>query len=629
MAMEKLMMQIGLIDQVSKPLGKMQRQFDSLAQQTKKSFTNIGIGAAGIFAGGAAIKSAMMPAIEMDRKMGELASLGTTQKSMDSLKQSALSFSVAYGKSATEFVEASYDIQSAIAGLKGNELAQFTKASGVLAAATKSDTKTITNYMGTMYGIFKNQADKMGKGEWVEQVAGQTASAVQMFKTTGAEMSGAFSRLGADATGVGVSMNEQMAILGTLQATMSGSEAGTKYRAFLKGADKAQKALNLTFVDSENKLLPMTKILEKIKGKYGDVIDVAESAELTKAFGTAEASGMIKLLMADVDGLGTSIDKLGDVKGMKVAEQMAAKQTDQWERLDQALDAVKIVLGGAILPTLAKVASAMANGSKELMKYMNQYPTLTKYAGFAITAILGIGIALGIATIAAGFFGGAMAIITSPITAVVLGVAALGAGIIYFWDYIQPFLVGFYNGFVKASGVSVLFEPLLDMFSMIGDGIGWVIDKIASWLPQMDAGTDAITRMGEVGEMLGQAFAKPFKFIIDKLQFIMSKIRSVIDFAKSLPFMGDDDEVTKVTKQINKTASNDSVYQPYNATTPTQAYSYLQGQKQTNVPVGGIRSQLTNNNNGKTVNIHGVTVNQSSPSMSIEELAETQDMAHG
>ena len=53
-------------------------------------------------------------------------------------------------------------------------------------------------------------------------------------------MEQAFSRLGSAATAHGVAMNEQMAILGELQATMSGSEAATKYQAFLTGIGKAQ-----------------------------------------------------------------------------------------------------------------------------------------------------------------------------------------------------------------------------------------------------------------------------------------------------------------------------------------------------------------------------------------------------
>ncbi len=60
-------------------------------------------------------------------------------------------------------MRASYDIQSAIAGLTDDELSRFTTASATVAAATKSSSQTITAYMGTMYGIFKDQADAIGK----------------------------------------------------------------------------------------------------------------------------------------------------------------------------------------------------------------------------------------------------------------------------------------------------------------------------------------------------------------------------------------------------------------------------------------------------------------------------------
>ncbi|MDA6077416.1 phage tail tape measure protein [Edwardsiella anguillarum] len=77
----------------------------------------------------------------------------------------------------------------------------------------------------------------------MEQIAGQTATAVQMFKTTGDQMSAAFTSLGASATAAGVDVAEQFAVLGQLQATMGGSEAGTKYKAFLAGIGGAQKTL--------------------------------------------------------------------------------------------------------------------------------------------------------------------------------------------------------------------------------------------------------------------------------------------------------------------------------------------------------------------------------------------------
>lgn len=391
MSMEKLLMQVALVDQVTKPLQGITQQVQQTADAGREGLQKMAMGAAGLAASGLAIKNALMPAIEMDRKLGELKSLQVHEEALESLRKTALEFSAEYGKSAVEFTGAAYDIKSAINGLKGDELAQFTKASGVLAAATKSDTATITDYMGTMYGIFKNQANEMGKAEWVESIAGKTASAVQMFKVTGSEMSQAFAALGADATSAGISMNEQMAILGQLKASMSASETGTKYRAFLSGVGKAQEALGLNFTDAQGNMLPMLEIIDAIKGKYGETLSVAESVELDKAFGSKQATSMLKLLMADTDGLAKNIEKLGQVQGMEIAEQMAKDMTDQWERLDASWFAVRAAVFGAILPSINAIVGTIANGTVALTEWTNQYPVLTEWLGYGAIAALSFG----------------------------------------------------------------------------------------------------------------------------------------------------------------------------------------------------------------------------------------------
>ncbi|MGR5360364.1 phage tail tape measure protein [Vibrio mediterranei] len=470
MSMEKLLMHVALVDQVTKPLQGITKEVQSSMEAGKQGMQNMATGGAGLVATGFAIQNALMPAIEMDRKLGEVKSLGVTDDALKQLQATALDFAAEYGKSATEFVGASYDIQSAIAGLNGDELSQFTKASGVLAAATKADTATITSYMGTMYGIFKNQATEMGKGEWVEQVAGMTASAVQMFKTTGSEMSSAFTSVGANATSAGIAMSEQMAILGTLQATMSGSEAGTKYKAFLAGVANAQDKLNLSFTDSQGQMLPMLDILDKLKGKYGDTLSVAESADLKKAFGSEEAVSMIKLLMADTDGLAGSIEQLGQVQGMSKAEEMASAMTDQWERLEASWFAVRAAVFGAILPSINAIVGSMANGLVYITGWTDEFPWLAEILGYVAIAGLSLGgvvatlsLAMGIgqmmsagwavtmtglnsimkllrittmaSTAAAWLFNAALW--ANPVTWVVAGIALLIGGVaaaIYWWD---------------------------------------------------------------------------------------------------------------------------------------------------------------------------------------------------
>jgi len=242
----------------------------------------------------------------------------------------------------------------------------------------------------------------MGKQKWIEQLAGQTAVAVQMFKTTGTEMSSAFGSIGANATSMGVGMAEQIAILGQLQATMTGSEAGTKFKAFLSGAGKAQKALGLSFTDSQGKILPMVDILEKIKGKFGDIDTVAKSDLFQKAFGRKEAVDLIKLLLQNTDGLATNIDTIGKQTGMTRAMEMATAMLDPVERLSQGGKAVRVAFGQILMRALEPFINAMADGAGGMLRWINLFPNLTRWLGVGLLALTGLVVTIGLFSVAVG-----------------------------------------------------------------------------------------------------------------------------------------------------------------------------------------------------------------------------------
>ena len=432
--MEKLMMQVALVDQVTKPLQGINTQIDQVSKAGRQGWGNMAMGATTLAAGGLAIQAALGPAIEMDRALAEVASLDVQKDVLGALGQEALKLSVQYGASATEIVRSSYDIQSAIAGLEGNELPAFTRASTTLAKATKADTATITNYMGTMYGIFEQQAKQMGKANWVEDVAGKTALAVQLFKTTGQGMADAFGAIGASATSAGVSMDEQFAVLGQLQATMSGGEAGTKFKSFLAGIGSAQKALGLQFTDAAGNMLPVLTILDKLKVRYGETMSVAEGDELKKAFGSDEAVAMVKLLMTNTKGLATNINALANTHGMGKAEQMAAAMTDQWERVTQAWFAIRAAAFGMVLPAINKVVGSFADGADTVLRWTHLFPNLTKVISYATLAIVGLGMVTGAWMLIAGVaklatlgLGIAWSVIMAPLKLLRAGFIALRA----------------------------------------------------------------------------------------------------------------------------------------------------------------------------------------------------------
>ena len=524
-SLQRLSFVVSLLDQVTGPAGKIQKTLSNTAKSARSAFADIGSGALGVAGAGIAMKSLLDPAIQMDRALGEVRSLGVADSALSDLSNTALKFSVQYGRSAAEFVSASYDIQSAIAGLSGAELSDFTNSAGVLAAATKSNTATITNYMGTMYGVFQKTADAMGKSNWVKVLAGQTATAVQMFKTTGDQMSAAFTSIGANATSAGIAMNEQMAILGTLQATMSGSEAGTKYKAFLAGVGNAQKSLGLKFTDSQGQMLGMIDILDQLKVKFGETMDVAESDALKKAFGSDEAVSLIKQLMANTGGLAKSIQDLGDISGMKKAEVMAKSMVDPWQRLGEGFNAVKIAIGRGLLPIINPLVDKMASASATVVRWTEQFPELTKWFGLSVVSILGltaalaaltmivgfskivwsgmlivktVGAALGalvptMATLKSAFLWLNLAMYANPALLVAAGVAALVAVVaacIYWWDDLKAAFLDTAWG----QGLMNLIGDLMDWFKNLqgiaGKAVGWVVDKL-NMIPGINIGTES------------------------------------------------------------------------------------------------------------------------------------------
>ncbi|MEZ9643118.1 phage tail tape measure protein [Vibrio cyclitrophicus] len=593
---EALRFQVGLIDQISKPLGNIQRQMTDVTNTYRQGTHTMVAGAAGMVGAGFALQQALMPAIEMDRALGEVKSLGVANDELKTLASTAMKFSVDYGKSATEFVAASYDIKSAMGDMTGDELAGVTRSSAILAAATKADTATITNYMGTMYSVFKDQADRIGKDNWAEQVAGMTAKSVEMFKTTGQGMSDAFKGIGALGKTHGVAVQEQMAVLGMLQGSMSGSEAGTRYKAFLGGVVKAQDQLGMSFTDSNGKMLPMFEIMDQLKSRYGDLESV-EIAELTTAFGGSEAAMVITDLISKSGDLQANIQQLNGASNLDNAVNMADAMTDQWERLEQGVFAVRTAFGAALLPSLLPVVSSLADGAMEIIEWTEMFPNLTKYIGFAAMAILGAAAAGGAFTLMMGVGKQAMAtymltmkmftgvsflltkgmaalrvavlaaniaIAANPIIlvvgAVVAAIAAVGA-LIYYWDDLKASFGDTTWFQVLEGAITLITMPFRAMFEFIKAGWQWVMSGFTD--------TSGFAFIGQMADSMRNIFGSVFSWFTDKLAGIWETMKGLVDW---LPGFGSDDEAAPVKSKSVERATPHAQIQPGGAARSIASY---------------------------------------------------------
>lgn len=392
---------LALTDKVTAPLGKVKMGFSELTEQSEKNIKTMGMGLAGVTGAFVGINESLQPALEMNRALGEVKSLGVAEDALTALNQKALEFSVNYGENARDFVASAYSIEGAIKGLTGSQLATFTNTSNLLAKATKSDAETMGAYVGTMYNLFKGQADAMGKGEWVEKLGGQTALAVQLFRTDGAQLKDAFKEVGSIATAAGVDIAEQFAVIGSLSSTMEGGDAGGRYKAFFENLGAASEKMGLKFTDANGNALPMLQIMDKLQGKLGDLTSASASAKLMEAFG-GEGAQVISSLAKDTDRLRNGMDKLGKVRGLEDAQNMAMAMVDPWQQFGAAVEALRIAFGQALIPILTPLMAKLSGIAGTMTRWTQMFPNITRVIGIVTLTILALIAVMSLLTFAVG-----------------------------------------------------------------------------------------------------------------------------------------------------------------------------------------------------------------------------------
>lgn len=399
--MKQLDFTLSLIDKLSRPLKQAQGNVTGFAEKSKEAFMQIGGGVLALAGTGMAIKGALMPAIEMYDALNDAAAKGIDDSALKAVQRDALRFSTTYGASAVEFVQSTESINASIAGLTGNELPKVTKVANTLAFALKSTAAETAEFMGQMFGNFSADANRLGKVEFAEQLAGKM---VYMRKTFGTEMA-AIKDLMEGARGVGtnygVGLDEQLAVLGQLQRTL-GTEASSAYEGFMTGAIEGGKKLGLSFTDSTGKMLSMPEMLIKLQGKYGKSLEgnLKAQAELDAAFG--DSSAVVKHLYGNVALLQRNITELGGADGLKRTQEMAQKMVKPWDRFVAILKAIQTVIGLTLIPVLYPVLNRLADMGQTFARWMQLFPNIARVVGYAAMALLSFAAVGAVANIVMG-----------------------------------------------------------------------------------------------------------------------------------------------------------------------------------------------------------------------------------
>ena len=409
---------MNMVDNITGPMGRISSSVNggvSRLQKLESAFGGMVKAGTVMTELGSSIAGAALAPVEATfetrRALGELASLGV--KDLEAVEDAARSFSDQWaGTSKADFISASYDIKSGIASLTDEGVADFTTLAALTGKATKSTVGEMTSLFATGYGFYKGLYDDLTDLEFGEMFSAGISKSVQQFKTTGSEMAAAIESLGASATNAKVPLEEQLSVLGMLQATMSGSEAGTKYAAFIQSAAKGGEELGLAFVDANNQIKSLPEILDLLRGKYGDTIDAIEKQEIATAFGTDEAVDLIDLLYSKTGELQDNVLSLYDAmgQGTAVASEMASAmnetEPEKFERLQQQLHNVAEAAGSTLLPVVNDLMEGAAGVIQKGAEWVENHQNLVRIillaaltlggflavAGTCIAVVGGVGI---------------------------------------------------------------------------------------------------------------------------------------------------------------------------------------------------------------------------------------------
>ena len=517
----KLSLVMNMIDNLTGPMGGVTSSVNgqvSALQSANQAFGGMVKTGAVMQEMGSQITGAVLAPVEATfetrRAIGELASLGV--KDLGAIEDAARSFSDQWaGTTKADFIGASYDIKSGIASLSDVGVAEFTSLAALTAKATKSTAGEMTSLFATGYGIYKSYYDDLSDMEFGEMFSAGISESVRAFKTSGSGMAHSIQTLGASATTANVPLEEQLSVLGMLQATMGGAEAGTKYKAFLRSAAKGGEALGLSFTDANNQLLSMPEILEILRGKFGDTMDAAEKMELQKAFGDTEAVALIDLMYSKTGDLQDNILSMYDAlgSGTGVAQTMASAinetEPERYDRLQQRIHNVTESIGNSLLPTINNLMGKGEQGLTKVGSWIEENQELVRVIMIIVLALGGVLTVLGtfIAVVGgvgliitktistfkilkAGFLlakGALMpligsvwsftaALLANPVTWIVIGIVALIAAIVLLYNKCEWFrnaVNNILNFFKEKIGAAL--EVVKNIFGAIGNVIGKVM----------------------------------------------------------------------------------------------------------------------------------------------------------
>lgn len=395
-------------------------------------------------------------------------------------------------------------------GIAKNELTQFAETAVKMGVAFDISAAESGQAMAEMRTAFKmSQADVTTLADKINYLGNNTPAVAKGIMDivqrigplgeVGGFASGSIAALGATIRGMGVA--EEVAATGIknmMLALVAGESATKSQKAAYKdlGLDSKKVAQDMQ-KDAEGTTLSVLKAISKMD-KY------KQAAMLKELFGS-ESLGSIAPLLTNMQALEENLGKVADKSkyaGSMEKEYAARAETtaNNLALAKNAVVALGITIGNQLLPGVNSITEKFTTVIKSVQAWSQANPalssTLVKIAVGAIAIVGGlsalslgaiavfgpmmmVGRAFGVVALAAK--GMSMALLTNPITWIVLAIAGAALLIYKNWAPISAFFVGIWNtiktafngGITGISALIVNWSPIGLFYSAFAKVLSW------------------------------------------------------------------------------------------------------------------------------------------------------------
>jgi TP901 family phage tail tape measure protein len=536
MDMFKLQAIIEMVDKCSGPTEKIKEHFKGLEAVASRGQTMIDYGNKMSLAGNlmdetgkkmrGIVQDIMAPTIAFEASAAPLetvipSTLGSVAKSMNMAKKAALDWSSAHADSTDNFLMMSYRMVSA--GYNDKQALDSTRISlRVAKAALAKDVPATGALLSTLYNNLGDKSKNFAKE--FARVGDVVVKTQQYFQFDSLDTLAEGLKYGTPAAmQYGMSLEELATIIGQLNnAGLAGGMAGTAFSATMRQLIKGSRELGFEIDRDSKGNVSLIGTLGKMRSKFGDLTKLTDTQRLKfqEAFGD-EGLRAIMLLQGKVGDMNDAMKRVKNSTGAAANAQRIIEQKtgQQLQIAQQQYEALNIIIGTQLLPSLNKILPVVSGIIQGLGDFAEKHPFIIKMV-FGFIALAGaifgvvapimmvkgsigtlIGYSLkgyasiakfssivilfvksgGLIQLASGFWTACtatwawtVALLANPITWIVLGIVALIAAIIILamnWKKVSAWLGSVWANVVKG------FKNFLNWLktSPIGQTISWLL----------------------------------------------------------------------------------------------------------------------------------------------------------